>query len=165
MTKEQAVKIKRELELIRRADESGRTRPEAVVEYARDPTTELHKHFEWNDGSAAASYRLDQARELIRVQVTLLDPGDGREIEVRAFVSMRPGEGYLETVDVFSSKRGRRELLLKILDRMLSIAQSYAMPELRPIVRAIGTTQKTLITASKRGRRRPVRSQDARVSM
>jgi hypothetical protein len=168
MTREQTSKIVRELELIRRADPAGVLKPEAIIDFARDPTTELHRHFTWNDSEAAQAYRLVQARQILRVQVTLLDPGDGTEQSVRAFVSLIPKEGYTETVDILSTKRGRRQLILKILERMSAIAQSYALPELKPITAAITKVQNTLIAAKPRGRpptrRSSSRDKDSRIS-
>ncbi|MFO0271514.1 MAG: hypothetical protein ACK53W_13385 [Gemmatimonadota bacterium] len=44
----------------------GRIVPAEVVDAARDPTSPLHGHFEWDDTVAAERHRLDQARQLIR---------------------------------------------------------------------------------------------------
>jgi hypothetical protein len=167
MTKEQATKVKHELERIRRADPDGVMHPEAVIEFARDPTTELHRHFEWSDSKAAEAYRLVQARQILRVQVTIIDTGAGQET-VRAYVSMSPPHehGYAETIDVLATKRGRRQLILKILDRMTALAQSYRLPELAPITNAIAKVQSTLI--AKRGRpparKTSSRDRDSRIS-
>lgn len=49
---------------------NGRLLPADVVEDARDPNSPTHSHFTWDDGEAAAKYRLDEARSLIRM-VTL----------------------------------------------------------------------------------------------
>jgi hypothetical protein len=150
-TKDQSSKLDRELKLIRNSDHDGRLRAEAVVEFARNPKTELHRHFDWDDTSAATAWRLEQARQIIRVRVTLLDTGDGEEMMVRAYVSMAPPQpGYIETADLLASKRGRRDLILKLLERMLAIAESYRLPELRPVVGAIGKMQAAL---APRGRR------------
>ena len=62
-----------ELETIRR-NAGGVLRPEDVVSFAADPDTELHSRFEWDDTEAAQQYRLWQARQLIRVTVTVLPP-------------------------------------------------------------------------------------------
>lgn len=48
--------------------EVGR-RPEDVLEIARNPDTELHKCFEWNDSVAAEKYRLSQARHILTILV------------------------------------------------------------------------------------------------
>jgi hypothetical protein len=44
----------------------GRLTPDAVVEAAADPDSPLHCHFTWDDEEAAALYRVEQARMLIR---------------------------------------------------------------------------------------------------
>jgi hypothetical protein len=162
-------KIKHELEQIAASDPDGVLRPEAVVDYARNANTELHKHFTWNDSEAAEAYRLGQARQIIRVQVTLLDPGGGQEMSVRAYVSLAPPpQGYRETADLLATKRGRRELMLKILERMLNIAQSYRLPELAPIIRTIQQLQSGLVVRRTKGRpitrRSSSRDRDSRIS-
>jgi hypothetical protein len=170
MTKDQATKIKHELELIRRSAPDGLLRPEAVVRFARAPTTELHRHFEWDDSAAAEAYRLTQARQILRVQVTMLDVGDGEETSVRAYVSFSPPErGYTETIDVLSTKRGRRDLILKILGRISALAQSYRLPELAPITRAIEQVQTSLVVRRTKGsttaRRSSSRDRDSRIPL
>ena len=47
--------------------------PESVLEKARDEDTELHKCFEWDDTIAAEKYRLQQARQIIQLLVTVPD--------------------------------------------------------------------------------------------
>ena len=47
-------------------DEQGLLRPEAVVEAASHHESVLHGHFEWDDSKAAFSFRIAQARTLIR---------------------------------------------------------------------------------------------------
>ena len=166
MSKDQASKIKHELAEIAASDPDGALRPEAVVDYARNPKCELHKHFEWDDSEAAHAYRLTQARQIIRVQVTLMDPGDGQEMSVRAYVSLTPPpQGYRETADVLATKRGRRELILKILGRMSALAQSYRLPELAPIIRAIAQVQSGLAANKRRiVRKGSSRDRDSRIS-
>lgn len=44
----------------------GLLTPELVVEAARDPTSELHGFFTWDDAEAAIQHRLAEARSLIR---------------------------------------------------------------------------------------------------
>jgi hypothetical protein len=44
----------------------GKLSPEDVVQAARDPDSPLHSQFDWNDDEAAAKWRLEQARTLIR---------------------------------------------------------------------------------------------------
>jgi hypothetical protein len=92
----------------------GMLNPPDVVEFARNPRTELHSKFQWDDTKAATEYRLWQARDLIlRVRVDLTDPS-GETTEVRAFVSLgsdRGEGGYRAIVDVMSQENLRLELL------------------------------------------------------
>lgn len=55
-----------------RLSKDGVLRPEDVVREARREDHPLHGEFEWDDSKAAESYRIDQARTLIRsVRVTV----------------------------------------------------------------------------------------------
>ena len=52
----------------------GRLTPESVVEAARDASSPLHEHFNWNNESAAHSHRIEQARRLIRsIRVVIVE--------------------------------------------------------------------------------------------
>jgi len=101
-----------ELERIRESND-GILRAEDVVAVASEPTNPLHECFEWDDGEAAHQYRIEQARKLIRVCVTVL-PYDSKPI--RTYVSMqedrhRPGGGYRTTESVLSNNEKREKLL------------------------------------------------------
>jgi len=58
--------------------------PEAVLNLARDETTELHGAFEWDDSIAAEEYRKGQARHLIQCIVVRSDDAPKQDA-VRAF--------------------------------------------------------------------------------
>lgn len=112
------------------SENGGILRPKDVVEYARDKKTALHSSFIWDDTKAAHEYRLYQARQLIRVRVTLLDvPGDTRN--VRAFVSLkserynRAGGGYRAIVDVMSDEELRARMLSEALEEMAVFQEKY----------------------------------------
>lgn len=64
-------------ELARLSAKHGGLRPSKVVEAARPETSPLHSEFEWDDSKAGREYRLEQARRLIRVAVTVVEHGDG----------------------------------------------------------------------------------------
>ncbi len=85
--------VAEELERLAKDDEDGLVRPEAVVEAARDESSPLHKHFEWDDGEAAEQYRLYQARKLI-VKVTIVRAPYSGPTYVNVKVS-RPGTGQV----------------------------------------------------------------------
>lgn len=64
-------------ELARLNAKHGGLRPSVVVEAAKPAASPLHKEFEWDDTRAGREYRLEQARKLIRVTVTVVEHGDG----------------------------------------------------------------------------------------
>jgi hypothetical protein len=104
---------KEELIAIARKND-GVLRPIDVVEYARDKNTALHSSFEWDDNKAAEEYRLWQAREIIRVTVTMLP---NVESPVKVFVSLNEdrkenGGGYRFLADVMTNT-AQRNLFLK----------------------------------------------------
>jgi hypothetical protein len=94
----------------------GVLKVEDVLSEARDESSPLHKHFEWDDSEAAEQYRRQQARSLIqKCKITLIDT---QPIEIRAFVSLPTdrdnGGGYRLTSEVMNDERMKAELLRDI---------------------------------------------------
>ena len=123
----------------------GILKAEAVVEYARDPKTALHSHFEWDDTEAAREYRLVQARHIIRVVLRAhsIQP----PIVTRIFVSLNedralPGGGYRTMIDVMSAEESRRKLLAQALAELETWQKKYqTLTELAAIFAAIATVK------------------------
>lgn len=118
--------IHEELEQIRKVN-GGILRPEDVLAFAVDPSTSLHDKFEWDDTEAAHKYRIEQAREVIRVAVTLI-PSEADP--VRAYVSLtpdrrNPGGGYRRTEDVLENPTWREVLLADALAELSRFQQKY----------------------------------------
>ena len=94
------------------AEHGGVLYPKDVVNAARNPNSPLHGAFEWDDGIAAEKFRLVQARELIRVQVTMIP---SRGTPVRAFVSLSPDRvengGYFPIEQVMNTEKLRLQML------------------------------------------------------
>lgn len=89
----------------------GIINPPDVVAAARSPKSPLHSKFTWDDTEAAEQYRLWQARQLIRVVVTLVPQTEKHE---RVWVSLttdRGQSGYRALVDVLSDQDMRSQLL------------------------------------------------------
>lgn len=61
------------------------TTPEEIVEKAKDPSSELHKCFEWDDKKAAYKYRLSQARTIM---CNLVFVTNDEENDVRVFYNL-----------------------------------------------------------------------------
>jgi hypothetical protein len=103
----------------------GHLVPAAVVEAARDAKSVLHKHFEWNDKTAAEKFRLDQARSLIRcIHVESEDAESG---VTRAFLSIREktGVSYRTITDVLNSADLQQRLLAQAEKDLLAFEARY----------------------------------------
>lgn len=74
------------LELMRK-QAGGTLDPTEVLADARNPNSPLHVAFEWDDETAAAAYRLDQARKLIRVHVQTMGQRQSTTPRVRILPS------------------------------------------------------------------------------
>jgi hypothetical protein len=118
--------IQLELQQIREAN-GGVLKPEFVVEFASDPETSLHSRFTWDDTEAAQKHRLWEAREVIRVCVTILPQTN--EL-VRTYVSLtsdriKEGGGYRTTEAVLSVAEQRAELLDQALRELATWQAKY----------------------------------------
>lgn len=87
-----------------------------VLEEARDESSPLHRHFEWDDTEAAAQYRKQQARVLIqKCKITLVE---SEPTKVRAFLSLptdrENGGGYRLTSEIMTNTNMKAELLRDI---------------------------------------------------
>lgn len=131
--------VLKELNSIARRN-SGLLRPEDVVAFAADPQTALHSRFTWDDSVAAMQHRLWQARQIIRVTVTML-PRASKEF--RAFVSLKSdryqsGGGYRATAKVLSDPEQRESLLAEALECLEGWRERYReLKALAPVFEAI----------------------------
>jgi hypothetical protein len=142
--------IKSELEAIA-SEHGGMLRPSDVVAFARNPKTALHGRFEWDNDKAGDAYRLYQAREIIRVQVTVTD---NNPIPIRAYVSLRDDRkqedgGYRTMSDVMRTKNLREALLREAYNDMEIFLRKYeAIKQLagvrRAIVKALPAVEKAI---------------------
>ncbi len=125
----------------------GLLRAADVVAEATDIRSPLHRCFEWNDGEAAHQWRLQQARQLIRVTVEYL-PYEETTYEVRAFVSLSPDRlvqdgGYRVMTEVLASPSQRQQLLADCLDELNRIRVRFSqLTELDNIFRSIERAQR-----------------------
>lgn len=62
-------------------ENNGALTPEQVVEDAKEPTSPLHDYFMWDNAKAAAQWRLDQARYLMRSITVVIKREDTKEEE------------------------------------------------------------------------------------
>jgi len=133
------VKIKKtvseELAEIQRQN-NGLLDPQMVVDYARNPETALHSRFEWDDTEAAEKYRLWQARQIIRMELVVIEePVTKQTIQIRQYVSLpsdriitgRERKGYREITSVLKDDEKRQELFKAAKQDMIIFKRKYQM--------------------------------------
>lgn len=98
--------------LERIADRNGGTLdPVQVVKVAEDPKSILHSHFTWDDSEAAHQFRLEEARKLIRVTISIIPKVETPERVWISLNSDRGENGYRKLVSVLSDSDLRAQLL------------------------------------------------------
>jgi len=136
-----------DLELLEIQEEhGGLLRPVDVVAFAKDPDTALHGRFEWDNEKASQEYRLWQARQIIRVRVTVLDMG-GETISVRAYQSLPSDRaeddgGYRSIGVIMAAPEMRRQLLESARKEMTYFRLKYhVLSELAGVFKAMGRVE------------------------
>ena len=121
--------------------EKGRFfKPADVVAVAKDDASVLHPIFEWNDIKAAARYREDQAKYIIR-NVVIINQDDEQKTPIRAFVSVVVGErgesNYTTLSNAMSDDDFRAQILRQADADMRAFEAKYArFMELSAVVEA-----------------------------
>lgn len=110
--------------------------PESVLEKAKDPTSELHKCFEWDDTKAAEKYRLTQARQMI--QFIIIKETKKKEHQVRYFQISQEKQVY-KPITFFLQNEDEYTVLLDRAKRELKgITERYSqLNELEEVFEAI----------------------------
>lgn len=119
-------------------DNDGIILPKQVVEAARSIKSPLHSYFEWDDDKAAESYRIWQARQLLRVCVEYIKES---KHPVEVFVSLttdRRQGGYRIQTEVLSNSEMRRQLLADALSELELFRHKYfRLKELADVFKSI----------------------------
>lgn len=118
-TKEQQEAIRARLSELE-AKGKGRLTPDMVLSDARKPTSPLHSYFEWDNLKAADSWRLEQARALIR-SITVVITTERNSVSVVGYVrdpDMPHGEqGYTSVARIRTDKDRARDVLVDEFSR------------------------------------------------
>jgi hypothetical protein len=144
------VQVGNELSKIQAESGDGMLRPEDVVAWAEaHPKSALFGQFEWDNTQAAHEHRLNQARGVIRIHVTILD--HAKPETTRAWVSLttdrnRAG-GYRAIGEVLSDEVLSAQLLADAYRVMKNFMVKYgALQELAGVVAAM----EEVVTAKKK---------------
>jgi hypothetical protein len=134
-----AQKAGEELERIR-TWHNGRLEAKDVVEASRERGAPLHAAFEWNNARAAAAYRIEQAKYLIRSIEVVVDSAIEEARPVRAFVSVVRDEdrSYTSVSHALADPDLRRQVLVGALRELEAWRDRYAeLVELANVFAAI----------------------------
>lgn len=143
---EEAQVIGEELE---RISLNGVLTPTSVLNAALNPTSPLHKHFEWDDAKAAYQFRLNRARDIIRSIVVTVD-GEGVRAYHNVFIEETESREYVSLERALESAPLWSQVITKALEEAQGWATRYKVyKQLAPIVEAIGATKLSLGNESK----------------
>lgn len=107
----------------------GVLHPRDVVSTARNEKSALHSYFDWDDKSAAAKHRLEQARSLI-TEFHEIHYVDHTPYSVPVYTSLHTDRkegkgGYRRMERVLKTRTGREELLETALWELSALERKY----------------------------------------
>jgi hypothetical protein len=141
LSKERREAIRDELQAL---VNDGRLNPEDVVDAARNPNSSLHSYFTWDDTEAAASYRLQEARALIRrVRVNVVRTDD-YIVRVPSFVRSPQGRGYQNIAVMVTNKPDHIGTILIALAQVSTMLKNLAAPELDDLIHHVDDLRQKL---------------------
>jgi hypothetical protein len=121
----------------------GLCSPNAVVAYAEDPHTLLHTHFTWDNDEAAVRYRLWQARQIISLELTVIEHDSLKKpVSLRMFHSLPEDRqsrvGYRLITDIMNDPIQRQQLLESAFNELTHFRLKYkGLAELHKVFSAI----------------------------
>lgn len=120
----------------------GKLTPGAVVEAAKSSRSVLHKHFQWEDASAAHAWRLHQARSLITSVRVLDDDIPGGQAPAFISISTKDGRNY-HTLHAVKGDRELQDAVLAAAERDLAAWQDRYR-QLRDVCALVGEARVAL---------------------
>ena len=113
-------KCKQEIESI-----GDDVKPRQIVDYAKNPETELHKCFTWDNDVAAEKWRLYEARQVVCNLVIVETNSDDEDIQIRAFHKVDNDEGYKSFRIILKNKDEYEKLLERCLSDLRALKNKY----------------------------------------
>lgn len=121
--------------------DTEKIKPEEVLNIARNPETELHKCFEWDDAIAGEKYRLEQARKVIQfivVKEDESDPNKPPKRPIRVFERSIESRTYAPIQIIARNEDEYQNLLNRAMDELRKFRERYAhIAELESVIEAI----------------------------
>lgn len=100
-------------------------KPQQIVDYAKNPDTELHKCFTWDNDVAAEKWRLYEARQVVCNLVIVETNSDDEDIQIRAFHKVDNDEGYKSFRIILKNKDEYEKLLERCLSDLRALKNKY----------------------------------------
>lgn len=98
-----------------------------IVDAGRNPDSELHKCFEWDNDVAAEKYRLTQAGYIVRNLVIEENTIPTERPEIRFFYKPKGSTGYCETRKIVRDEDAYRNLLERAYSELRAFKMKYSM--------------------------------------
>jgi len=98
---------------------------EQVLDLARNPETELHRCFDWDDTVAAEKWRMEQARLVCRSLVVVVQKYETEPVKLRIFEHDHEEKVYRETRLTFRNEDQYSRLLNQAKTEMNQFTKKY----------------------------------------
>lgn len=98
---------------------------EDIVDKARNPESELHKCFEWDDTEAAEKYRQYQARIVVDSLMVVVEREEQEPTEFRLYQSTGRGKGYAKSTVIARDIDEYKALLDRALAELEAFKRRY----------------------------------------
>lgn len=109
--------------------------PQEIVEFARDPNTELHKCFEWDDSKAAENWRKQQARYVCCSISVVTDDKEKEPVAYRLIQHDECSRSYQNIVVTVRNRDQYSELLQMAKRELNSFKERYrSIVELESVI-------------------------------
>lgn len=116
-----AKKCKQEIESI-----GSDVKPKQIVDYAKNPETELHKCFTWDNDLAAEKCRLYEARQIVcNLVIVESDSGGENETQIRVFHKTDNEDGYKPLQFILQDKDEYKKLLEQCSYDLKNLKKKY----------------------------------------
>ena len=114
-------------EIMEICDDIESASPQAILEKARDETTELHKCFTWDDSIAAEKWRINEARLVTRQLVIKEVEVPKDRPEIRLFYKTDNESGYKPTHIIVQQEDEYKQLLARAYSELRAFKRKYSM--------------------------------------
>ena len=111
-------------EIMAQLEQKGELTGQALVDASRDVDAPIHDYFEWDDSVAAESFRVEQARYLIRSICVEIEPADSEPPEkVKVFYNVEQSDSNYHSIETIVQSEDLSAKLYKTAVRELKAFQ------------------------------------------